>query len=925
MATEGDRLNAEAAENTTATTETTMAQIEASAVPEVASGPLVADADGEPEVSSATRPPQRRAADTPEAPKQQKRQEREHTQQEHYYMVLLEDVLSADQGHRGRDGGRGEQLGGSGGGYDRAARHLAEPLEPDMDDLVCGERCAPLNRICGLPLLGLAFIAIVLPVAVHRFSSTQNATQTPQLRGTSSRLYATIRPGQFNYLAGRLLRPYATTAKQGLLPWRLNNSAGIGRVRLDWQRLLGTKSKTDKKPASTPPSTSSTTRQSPALRGASPRPESASNSAYVTPSRGVDRKVDGSGIAHWAPPVGPQNLLGGTRWFFEKTPTLPTTLHDSSAADDGRRIGKDHGLLHGSEPEGSGTPNAGGATGEPVPPLSGSQLWCVYQPPGVHDANLADDDEYQLDDVPVSLCTAVVYCCLDVWKHGVRTYQPTATARPPGAEGGRRYRNHIDEEYKHEGDGGSQGIYHFSRLRTAEGAPPTLRLYAMLGGRDQTTVNFTRKMAASASGDEAPSGDQDASGGRRRQPNRRESTVGSENSKGALWSTAQSRPINYTVLDKTVDLSARWLRRMGLDGFVFNYRSDPDNPRADPLYLLYFRAFHERLGEQKLHATLVLPDALTSTGATGSGSADRKRRAGATSVARLVATGYTPLVLPTHDLVPQDRKLNGDEHGRNHASDDDAAAAPPAAGEGERDEPVLPPPVSGLSPYGVNGTEAATCPAPYSSEDPALLTQERLLNGRYGKLTVNMKLNTLVTVSFKADHYRLRSTKRYKELTPAHKIGESTYRDMCRIANGTWRRGGDRTRRRDSRRGLDDADEADGDGPPLSSSSSSTGRGRATRSFYGPHSGCLVVQSGFDWYSGFGPESARPLLLEGPGSGFLGVVVFDLEADDFAGSCGGAKHPLVRRLRRMLWLNEQRRPLLPRDLADAAVGDISKR
>lgn len=40
---------------------------------------------------------------------------------------------------------------------------------------------------------------------------------------------------------------------------------------------------------------------------------------------------------------------------------------------------------------------------------------------------------------------------------------------------------------------------------------------------------------------------------------------------------------------------------------------------------------------------------------------------------------------------------------------------------------------------------------------------------RYGKLTVNMKLNTLVTVSFKADHYRLRSTKRYKELTPAYK------------------------------------------------------------------------------------------------------------------------------------------------------------
>nr|XP_054928268.1 uncharacterized protein LOC129385578 [Dermacentor andersoni] len=326
MATEGDQLNAEAAENTTATTETTVAQIEASAVPEVASGPLVADADGKPEVSSATQPPQSRAADTPEEPKQQKRQQREHTQQEHYYMVLLEDVLSADQGHRGRDGGRAEQHGGSGGGYERAARHLAEPLEPDMDDLMCGERCAPLNRICGLPLLGLAFIAIVLPVAVHRFSSTQNATQTPQLHGTSSRLYATIRPGQFNYLADRLLRPYATTAKQALLPWRLNSSAGVGRVRLDWQRLLGTKSKTDKKPASTSPSTSTITRQNPELRDI-PRPESPSNSAHatLTPSRDVDRKVDGRGLEHWVSPIGPQNLLAGTRWFFEKTTTLPTT------------------------------------------------------------------------------------------------------------------------------------------------------------------------------------------------------------------------------------------------------------------------------------------------------------------------------------------------------------------------------------------------------------------------------------------------------------------------------------------------------------------------------------------------------------------------------------------------------------------------
>ncbi|XP_049526475.1 uncharacterized protein LOC125946675 [Dermacentor silvarum] len=717
MATEGDQPITKAAENTTAMTETTVAQIEASAVPDVTSGPLDATADGKPEVPSAKLPPQGTAADPPEEQKQQKRP-REDIQPEHYYMVLLEDVLSADQGRRGRDGGgRAAEPGGSGGGYDRAGRHLAEPLDATMDDdddVLCGERCAPLNRVFGLPLLGLAFVTIVLPVTVHRFSSGQNATQQPQLHGTSGRLYPTIRPGQFNYLADRMLRASATTAKQAA-PWQArNNSAGIGRVMLDWQRLLGTKWKTDTKPpTSAPPSVTSTTGQNSAPRE-SPRPQSASNSAYGAqpPSRGVDKKLDGSGLPHWEPPmIGPQNFLGGTRRFFEKRTTLPTTLRDSSAGggenpheahaeDDGRRrSGEDQGLPYGSGPKGNGTPKGGapgGATGEPVPPLSGSQLWCVYQPPGVHDAAVVDDDEYQLDDVPVSLCTAVVYCCLDVWKHGVRTYQ-APTARPRDTKYGRWDGTHPEEEYKHDGDGGPQGIYHFSGLRTARGAPPTLRLYAMLGGRDQTTFSFTRKMAAGSSGDEALSDDQDASGGRRRQLNRRENTVGSEKARGALWNTAQSRPINYTVLDKTVDLSARWLRRMRLDGFVFNYRSDPHYPRADPLYLLYFRAFHERLGEHKLHATLVLPDALTST---GNGSTDRKRRAGATSVARLVATGYTPLVLPTHDLVPQDRELNGDEHGRNHGSDD----AAPAAGQEQHDEPILPPPVSGLSPYGVNGT-----------------------------------------------------------------------------------------------------------------------------------------------------------------------------------------------------------------------------
>lgn len=944
MATEDDQVNAKASDSA-AMTYKAMTQIEASAVPDTApSGPLSTTEEA-PEVAS-TEPPQPATVSTPEQPNQQKskREDIQPQSNEHFYMVLLEDVLSADQGQRARREGSDTAGGGQGGG-NLAARRMAEPIEP-FEDQLCGER---FNRAFGLPLLGLAFLTIVLPVTMHRYSSSQNDTQSSQSHyGTSNRMYPSARPVHFNYLADRMLLASATTARHAA-PWQRNNSTGIGRIILDWQRLLGIKPKTDAESTTARNSMTSTRWRNPELRE-SWRPGSTSRNVYGTlpTSRSVYKDVYGNDrLPYWLPPRGQQYILAETRRFFEKRSTLPTRPRDSSAAGDEyphnardgydvKRGDRDQGLPYGgsgSKRDGAmkrGAPG-GATTGEPVPPLSGSQLWCVYQTTGgVHDAASPDDDEYQLDDVPVSLCTAVVYCCLDVWKHGVRTYQPL-TARPRGPPGGRWYDSHTDEEYKHEGDGGPQGIYHFSRLRTLRGAPPTLKLYAMLGGREQTTSSFTRKMAAGGtSAGEATSDDRDAYGGRTRHLNSgRQEAVSLEKAKDTSWNTAESRSINYTVLDKTVDLSIRWLRRMGLDGFVFNYRTDPQFPRADPLYLLYFRAFHERLGEQGLQATLVLPDAMTSNTATGSGSADRKRpRSGATSVARLVATGYTPLVLPTHDLVPQDRKLNGDEHSRNHTSGE---AAPAVVDDERREEDdTLPPPESKVSPYGDNGTEAATCPAPYSSDDPAVMTQERLLTGRYGKLTVNMKLNTLVTVSFKADHYRLRSSTHYKELTPAYKVGESTYRDMCRIANGTWRLGDQRLRRPDSRRGLDGGGDVARGGLPLSpTSSSSTGRrsgGQATRSFYGSRSGCLVVQSELDWYSGFGPESARPLLLEGPGSGFLGVVVFDLEADDFAGSCGGVKHPLVRRLRRMLWLNEQRRPILPLDGAEAAAAaDTSKR
>lgn len=152
--------------------------------------------------------------------------------------------------------------------------------------------------------------------------------------------------------------------------------------------------------------------------------------------------------------------------------------------------------------------------------------------------------------------------------------------------------------------------------------------------------------------------------------------------------------------------------------------------------------------------------------------------------------------------------------------------------------------------------------------------------------------------------------------TGGTQVGESTYRDLCRIVNSTAPSSRD-----------DSALFAGGDDDDEESRADSSTRNRhhvgasatgGARSYYGPLSGCLVVQSGHDWYSGFGPESARPLLLDGPGADFLGVVAFDMEADDFAGTCGGARHPLTRHLRRMLWLKEQRQPVDTVPAADAA-------
>lgn len=138
------------------------------------------------------------------------------------------------------------------------------------------------------------------------------------------------------------------------------------------------------------------------------------------------------------------------------------------------------------------------------------------------------------------------------------------------------------------------------------------------------------------------------------------------------------------------------------------------------MYLLHFREFHQRLAERGFEVALVLPDAVASARRSPNDAFGKeRRRPGAPSVPRLVATGYTPLVLPTHDLVTQDRLQNGVEHEGYH---DTAAAVVPQDGL-----PAPPPREEQVSLMGLNGTSAATCPSPYASDDPALLTQEAML------------------------------------------------------------------------------------------------------------------------------------------------------------------------------------------------------
>ncbi|KAL1466660.1 hypothetical protein MTO96_042583 [Rhipicephalus appendiculatus] len=445
------RVNAKTAE-TTAMTEKGAGQIDASAVPEIASGPLGATEE-QPEVSPPpAKPSQRATVSPPEEPKPKSQPDAIQPQsQEHFYMVLLEDVLSADQGQRGRrDGsdasGSGPNNGG-GGAFDREGRRLAEPLDPIADNM-CDER---FSRAFGLPLLGLAFITIVLPMALHHYSSAQNdTTQSSQLRSTPNRFYPSPRPVHFNYFADSILMASGTTPRHAEA-WQRYNSSGISRIILDWQRLLGVKYKTNTTATTARTSKSSTKWQNMEHRESSPTGSTSRNAYGALPtSGGVYRNVDANERPYWLPPIGPQNLLAQTRRFFEKKSRDSSAAgdehpHDTEVEYDVRKRGRDQGLPHGdSVPETDGAAqrgNPGGATtGEPVPPLSGSQLWCVYQPAGgAHEGTAAaDDDEYQLDDVPVSLCTAVVYCCLDVWRHGVRMYQPS-TARPRGPPGGRWY------------------------------------------------------------------------------------------------------------------------------------------------------------------------------------------------------------------------------------------------------------------------------------------------------------------------------------------------------------------------------------------------------------------------------------------------------------------------------------------------------
>ncbi|XP_077523433.1 uncharacterized protein LOC144134386 [Amblyomma americanum] len=101
---------------------------------------------------------------------------------------------------------------------------------------------------------------------------------------------------------------------------------------------------------------------------------------------------------------------------------------------------------------GDGPPATGGAS-------SGRQLWCVFEP---------GRGGYSLRDVPVPLCTVVLYCCVHLTARGVR------------------YRKAEDE--------GPDGVDAFASLRRRR---LNLPLYALLGDGVQTTAVFCNQVRGS--------------------------------------------------------------------------------------------------------------------------------------------------------------------------------------------------------------------------------------------------------------------------------------------------------------------------------------------------------------------------------------------------------------------------------------------
>ncbi|KAK8782942.1 hypothetical protein V5799_015719 [Amblyomma americanum] len=87
---------------------------------------------------------------------------------------------------------------------------------------------------------------------------------------------------------------------------------------------------------------------------------------------------------------------------------------------------------------------------------SGRQLWCVFEP---------GRGGYSLRDVPVPLCTVVLYCCVHLTARGVR------------------YRKAEDE--------GPDGVDAFASLRRRR---LNLPLYALLGDGVQTTAVFCNQL-----------------------------------------------------------------------------------------------------------------------------------------------------------------------------------------------------------------------------------------------------------------------------------------------------------------------------------------------------------------------------------------------------------------------------------------------